>query len=114
MHTVDTSYKTLGILWILFGVFCALEAAWLVVKKNALALMWGAVLTRVPDPTPWMSLFKMLVFAAMILAMATAVFSILGAMALVQQGGSRRNSVIIAAVLGLMWGPLGIAPVGLA
>lgn len=109
MQRTSKSFKALGILWLLFGALSALEAAWLVLNMNTLRLMWGALLDRVPDPYPWMSLFDMLILVAIVLGIITAVFSFLGAVALMQNGPSKRFVAIVAAILALMCGPLGIA-----
>jgi hypothetical protein len=109
MQALPTHYKSLSILWILFGVLCALQAAWLVVNRSVLRLMFGALLVRVPNPDPWMSLCTVLLVGATILAAVTTIFSLLGAMTLMRPNRSNRTFPIVAAVLGLMAGPLGTA-----
>jgi hypothetical protein len=109
MQTTERSFKTLGILWILFGILCALTAAWLVIDAPVLRLMWGALLTRVPDPFGWMSLFNILLLSAIALAMATTAFSVVGAIALMQRGGPTQVWPIVASILAVMCGPIGIA-----
>lgn len=107
--TTDRSFKTLGILWILFGILCALTAAWLVIDASVLRLMWGALLTRVPDPHAWMGMFSILLFSAIVLALAATVFSVVGAIALMQHGGPTGGWPIVASILAVMCGPIGIA-----
>jgi hypothetical protein len=109
MPTIDRSFRTLGTLWVLFGILCALGAVWLVMSANSLHLMWGALLNRVPDPYSWMRLFNVVLLAAIILMIATPIFSIMAAIALMQQGGPARTWPIVAAVLGVMCSPIGIA-----
>lgn len=109
MQTTDRSFKTLGILWILFGILCALMAAWLIINGPVLRLMWGALLTRVPNPFAWMSLFSVLLLSAIVLALVTTVFSLLGAIALMQRSGPTRIWPVAASILAVMCGPIGIA-----
>jgi hypothetical protein len=109
MQTTVNRSKTLGVLWILFGILCVLQAVWLALNEKVLRLMWGALLERVPDPYPWMGLFNLAILCGILLSVAAALFSILGAIALMQQRGAGQGWALVAAVFGLMCGPLGIA-----
>lgn len=109
MQRAGTSYRTLGALWVVFGILCALEAAWIFVDRMVLRLMWGVLLDRVPNPFPWMSFFDMMVMAVMALLVITTIFSFVGAVSLMQPGASPRVLAIVASILGMMCGPLGVA-----
>jgi fumarate reductase subunit D len=109
MQTNSSRLGTLGILWILYGVLCAVKAAWIVIDGATLTLMWGALLNRVANPFFWMSMFHFAMLAAVILAVMTAIFSILAGIALMQGGPSGRMLALVASFLGLITGPLGIA-----
>jgi len=109
MQRVGTSYRALGALWVVFGIMCALEAAWIFLNRMTLRLMWGVLLDRVPNPFPWMSFFDMMVMAVMTLLVITTIFSFVGAVSLIQAGPSQRVLAIVASILGMLCGPLGIA-----
>lgn len=106
--TFDSRRKTLGVLWVLYGVVCFLEVAWLVVQANALAVMWGAVLTRVPNPYSWMTLFHFALVIAVALLVLAGIFSLMAGSALLTRSRSRRNMTLTAGFFGLVTGPLGL------
>jgi hypothetical protein len=101
-------HRTLGTLWILFGVLRVCGAVLIVLYSGTLALMWGALLTRVPNPFFLMSLFHLFLIGAVIIAIVSAFFSFLAGWALLQDNGAR-TFPLIAAVLALIDGPFGIA-----
>jgi uncharacterized membrane protein len=109
MRTVRTSYRTLGILWLVYAAICIFEAVWLVVERHVLRLMWGALINRVPDPFAWMGYYDMLLLAAVTLAIIAAIFSFFGALALMRRVISGRPLAQIASILAIIHGPLGVA-----
>jgi hypothetical protein len=109
METKTSRYGTLGVLWAIYGVICALKAAWIVINGATLTLMFGALLNRVANPLFWMNLYHFAIVGAVALAIVTAIFSFLAAMALLQGAQSGRTLSLVAAFLGLISGPLGIA-----
>jgi hypothetical protein len=106
--TFDTPRKTLGVLWATYGVLCFVEVAWLVVRADALAVMWGTLLSRVPDPYFWMSVFRLALVLAVALLVLAGVFSLLAGSGLLTHSRSRRNMAVVAGFLGLVTGPLGL------
>ena len=109
MGTNHSRFGTLGLLWMVYGVVCVAKAAWIVINSATLTLMWGAVLNRVANPFFWMSVFHFAMLAAVVLAIVTAIFSFLAAIALRQGGPSGRMLALVASFFGLISGPLGIA-----
>jgi len=77
--------------------------------RATLTLMWGAILSRVPNPFALMSDFHAFLILAIIIGTATGVIAILGGLALMSGGVTARKLGIIAAIFGLIGGPLGIA-----
>jgi len=41
MPTANSRRSTLRILWVLYGILCISNAAWIVVYSSTLTLMWG-------------------------------------------------------------------------
>jgi hypothetical protein len=109
MQTLDRSQRTLGILWVIYGAICIAQAAWMFVEAPVLTLMWGAIITRVPNPFAWMDIFHIVLIAAIALGILSAIFSFLAGMSLMGAPRPNRTIVLVAAFLGLIRGPLGIA-----
>jgi hypothetical protein len=104
----DAPRKTLGVLWAIDSVLCFLEVTWLVVRADTLSVMWGTVLSRVPNPYSWMSFFHLVLTIAVALLLLAGVFSLLAASALLTRTRSDRNTAMMAGFFGLVTGPLGL------
>jgi hypothetical protein len=112
MQTVNDSsgrYGTLGLLWLFYGILRFAGAAFILVYSSTLTLMWGAIITRVPNPFALMSLFHFFLIFAVVLNIIAGIFSLLAAMALLGRTGSARTLALVASFFGLTNGPLGIA-----
>jgi hypothetical protein len=101
--------RTLGILWILYGLERFVVALAIFLCVPTLTVMWGALLTRVPNPFTLMDLFHFFLIFAIILAVVAGIISILAGLALTSGGASARKLGTLAAFLALVSGPLGIA-----
>jgi hypothetical protein len=104
---------TLGILWVVYAVWCVISAVWIVVYSQTLVLMFGAIVTRVPNPFEWMTFFHIALAVKVVLELITAVAALLAGFALVRvdltrSGAGARNLAVVAGLLGLVNGPLGI------
>src|SRR5258708_1095457 len=103
------SMRTLGILWILYGLERFVVALAMFLCIPTLTVMWGALLTRVPNPFTLMDLFHFFLIFAIILSVVAGIISILAGLALTSGGASARKLGMLAAFLALLSGPLGIA-----
>jgi hypothetical protein len=74
-----------------------------------LTVMWGALLTRVPNPLTLMDLFHLFLIFAIIFGIVAGIISILTGLTLRSGGPSARKLDLRAAFLALVSGPLGIA-----
>lgn len=101
--------RTLGILWLVYGVLLIAGAVWLLLYEPILTLMWGALLNRVPNPFTWMTFFHAALYARVIVGFVGAIFAFLAAVTLMQSSRSERRLGLIAAFFGIIAGPLGIA-----
>jgi hypothetical protein len=104
----DTPRKTLGVLWVLYGVLCFIEVAWLAVQADTLTVMWGALLNRVPNPYAWMTFFHLALVTGVAVLVLAGVFALLAGSGLLTRSRSRRNMALVAGFLGLVTGPVGI------
>src|SRR5262249_22384108 len=101
--------KTLGICWIVYGVFrLAMGSAALLLTPTA-TVMFGVLLTRVANPFAWMDLFHLLYACCTILALLCGVLAVLGGLALLRGRASGRRLLLAASFLSLSDLPLGIA-----
>ena len=103
------SHRTLGMLWLIFGVLRLLGATWMVLYSGTLTVMWGALLNRVPDPLSWMTMFHFFLTAAVVFYIILGVFSLVAGFFLLDPPASARTVVLVASILALMSGPLGVA-----
>jgi hypothetical protein len=103
------SMRNLGILWVLYGLVRFIGALGIFVYTGTLTVMWGALLTRVPNPFTLMDLFHAFLIFLIILGIVAAVVSIMAGLALMSGGQSARRLGLLAAFFGLTHGPLGIA-----
>ncbi len=101
--------RNLGILWILYGLLRLVGALGVFLYSGTLTLMWGALLSRVPDPFTLMHLFHVFLIFAIVLGVVAGIVSIMAGLSLMSGGSSARGLGLFAAFLGLINGPLGIA-----
>jgi hypothetical protein len=112
VRTVNDSserYGTLGVLWLFYAILRFVGAAFILVYSSTLTLMWGALITRVPNPFALMSFFHLFLTFAMVLNIIAGIFSLLAAIALLARTGSARTLALVASFFALINGPLGIA-----
>lgn len=101
--------KTLGISWIVYGIFrLAMGVAALLLTPTA-TVMFGALLTRVANPFAWMDFFHLLYACCTALAFLCGVLAILGGLALLRGPASGRGLLLAASFLSLSDLPVGIA-----
>jgi len=106
--TTVGSRKALGLYWIVYGVARILLAVWLFTFQITATLMFGSLLSRVPNPFTLMDTFHFF-YAAIILY--SAVCGVLGAaagLALLSGWSSARVLALCAAFLSLPELPLGL------
>ncbi|HXN19748.1 MAG TPA: hypothetical protein VN875_15530 [Candidatus Binatus sp.] len=105
----DRTYRTLGILWLLYAILRFAGAVFILIYRATLTLMWGALVTRVPNPFALMSFFHLFLVFAMLLNIVAGIFALLAARALLGRAGSSRRIALVASFFALIDGPLGIA-----
>src|SRR5258707_11182590 len=90
-------------------VWTALRALGIFLCIPTLTVMWGALLTRVPNPLTLMDLFHLFLIFAIILTIVAGIVFLLAGLALMSGGPSTRKVGLLAAFLALVSGPLRIA-----
>jgi uncharacterized membrane protein len=101
--------RGLGILWVLYGLLRLIGALGIFLYSNVLVLMWGAIITRVPNDMAMMNMFHLFLVFVIILGVVAGVVAIIAGLGLMSSGASARTHGLIAAFFGLTNGPLGIA-----
>ena len=101
--------RVLGVCWIVYGVLRLAMTLWLISFTTTATLMFGALLTRVPDPYSLMALFHLLYLGVTIWSAVAGVLGIIAGVALLLGQPSARPLSIAAALLSLSELPFGIA-----
>jgi hypothetical protein len=101
--------RTYGILWVLYGVLRLVGALLVFMYSATLTLMWGALLSRVPNPFALMNLFHIFLIFTIILGIVAGAVCIIAGLNLMSGASSARTFGYVAAFFGLTNGPLGIA-----
>jgi hypothetical protein len=109
METNSSRHGVLGVLWLIYGVICLAQAAWIVVYTSTLTLMWGAIINRVADPFFWMDAFHVWLIGAVIVLVLAGIFAFIAGGALMQSREPSRAVTLAASILAILTGPLGIA-----
>lgn len=100
-------FRTLGALWIVYGMVRLVMAAFLVIFSGTATLMFGALLDRVPNPFALMADFHFVYVLMIALSVICGILGIVGGLALLG-GRSGRTLVLIAAFFSLCEIPLGL------
>jgi hypothetical protein len=97
----------LGALWLIYGIIRLAVAILLVLYSGTATVMFGALLTRVPDYIPLMTLFHFFHAVAIIVTALSGLFGILAGLALLAARSSARSLSLVAAFLSVSDIPLG-------
>jgi hypothetical protein len=100
--------RNLGICWVIYGVIRLLAAVWLVGFNATATVMFGALLTRVPDPYSLMSAFHLLYLVAIVWSVAAGLLGIVAGLALIGGKAAGRSLGIIAALFSVSEIPMGV------
>jgi len=101
-------YRGLGGLWIVYGVIRLIMVLCLLVYGSTATLMFGALLSRVPDPFALMGIFHLLYTVMIALSAVCGVIGFFAGLALLAGQRSGRMLALIAAILAVSDIPLGI------
>jgi hypothetical protein len=108
-HTNDYApFRILGVCWVLYGALRLVLVLWLIGFSATATVMFGALLTRVPNPFTLMADFHLIYLAIEVLSAVTGVLAILAGLALLAGQAFARPLALLAAFLSLSEIPLGI------
>ena len=98
---------TLGGCWIVYGVIRLVLAAMLGLYSGTATVMFGALLSRVPDPFTLMGVFHFLYIVMIALSVVCGILGLVAGLALLGRQPSGRKVALLAGVLSLSNIPLG-------
>jgi hypothetical protein len=101
--------RPLGICWIVYGIIRVCIGVWLVVFMPTATVMFGALLSRVPNPYWLMDLFHFIYALAIVISIACGLLGIAGGLAHLGNARAGRGMLIVGSFLALSEMPLGIA-----
>jgi hypothetical protein len=99
--------RLMGVCWIVYGIARLMVAVWLTIFSGTAKVMFGALLTRVPDPFTLMSAFHFVYLGIIALSVLCGVVGILAGLALISGAGSARMLAVVAALLCVSEIPVG-------
>jgi hypothetical protein len=105
--SVGNQQRTLGFLWIVYGIFRLIVGIALILWSGTATVMFGALLARVPDPFSMMTEFHIVYVGVIVLSFLCALLGIFAGLALLANGGSARMLAILAAFFSVSEIPFG-------
>jgi hypothetical protein len=100
--------RILGACWIVYGIARVLLAFWLLAFHITAKLMFGALMTRVPNPYTLMDSFEVFYTAIVIFSVICGLLGVLAGLALLATWSAGRPVALAAAFLPLSELPLGL------
>jgi hypothetical protein len=97
----------LGVCWIVYGILRVIAGIWLILFSGTSTVMFGALLTRVPNPFALMGDFHAVYAGLVVLSFACGLFGILAGLALLSNQRAARKLVVLAAFLSVSEIPFG-------
>jgi hypothetical protein len=106
-QTFSDHFRILGGCWIVYGIIRLVLATFLIFYSGTATVMFGALLSRVPDPFTLMSIFHVMYIAMIALSIVCGILGLVAGLALLGGQRSGRTLALIAGFLSLSNIPLG-------
>jgi len=104
---LSTHRGILGICWIVYGILRLIAGIWLILFSGTSTVMFGALLSRVPNPFALMGDFHVIYAGLVVLSFACGILGILAGLALLANQRSARMLALFAAFLSVSEIPFG-------
>jgi hypothetical protein len=101
------SRGTLAFCWIVYGIIRVIFAVWMLAFAGTATVMFGALLTRVPNPYSLMGAFHIIYTGWIVISAASGIFGILAGIALLSGMAAARLLALVAAFFSLPFLPVG-------
>ena len=99
--------QILGICWLVYGILRLIMGICLILFSGTATVMFGALLTRVPDPFALMRDFRIVYTGIVVLSVLCGIFGVLAGLALMANQRAARMLALVAAFLSVSEIPLG-------
>jgi hypothetical protein len=99
--------QLLGICWIVYGILRVIAGIWLILFSGTSTIMFGALLTRVPNPFALMGDFHVFYAGLVVLSFACGLLGILAGLARLANQQTARMLSVVAAFLAVSEIPFG-------
>jgi hypothetical protein len=99
--------RILGVCWLVYGILRLLAGIWLVLFSGTATVMFGALLTRVPNPFALMGDFHIVYAGIVVLSFLCGLFGLLAGLALLADQRPARTLALLAAFLSVSEIPFG-------
>ena len=106
-HGSSHNFHVLGSLWTVYGLFRLLILLCMLMYGSTVTLMFGALLSRVPDPFALMGIFHFVYTGMVALCAVSGILGFVAGLALLGGQQSARKLALVAAVCSLSDLPLG-------
>src|SRR5580700_8193196 len=107
VQSLSGHFRTLGGCWIVYGVIRLVLATLLVLYSGAATVMFGALLSRVPDPFTLMGVFHFVYIVMIVLSVVCGILGLMAGLALLGRAQSSRKLALVVGFLSLSNIPLG-------
>ena len=95
---VSAYRQTLGVCWIVYGIFRLILGICLIVYTGTATVMFGALLGRVPDAFSLMADFHVFYAVIVVLSFVCGLIGLFAGLALVAKQGPGRKLALVAAI----------------
>jgi hypothetical protein len=99
--------RILGICWVLYGILRLIMGIWLILFNGTATVMFGALLSRVPNPFALMDDFHIVYTGIVVLTFLCGVLGVLAGLTFLGNQRPARTLALLAAFLSVSEIPLG-------
>jgi hypothetical protein len=99
--------RILAVCWLVYGILRVIAGIWLVLFSGTSTVMFGALLTRVPNPFALMGDFHIVYAGLVVLSFLSGLFGILAGLALLANQRTARLIAVVAALFSVSEIPFG-------
>ena len=104
---LNGNWRNLGTIWLVYGIYRVIVGICLVLFSGTATVMFGALLSRVPDPFALMGDFRIVCVCIVVLTLLGGLFGLLAGLALLANRRPARMLALVASFLSVSEIPFG-------
>jgi len=104
---LNGNWRNLGTIWLVYGIYRVIVGICLVLFSGTATVMFGALLSRVPDPFALMGDFHIVYVCIVVLTLLSGLFGLLAGLALLANRRLARALALVASFLSVSEIPFG-------